>query len=413
MARLGSGSYGQVTLCRECAVKQTDMFDSNDDVFDENVVEATIAATLRDAPKPNLIRVHSVEVDTEGIIYTRMEYGPQTFDEHICSLTVKDRTDQSTHFVWRIREGLRSLHRMGLVHGDLKLTNVMIVGHDARQQVILRLIDFGVTRTLMNRAGPSVQKVDCGTFQYAAPESLASPQIPTVGWDAWSLGCIIHQLIQGRDLVEMPQECEQDPHAYAAFHADAAKLTAHERFGSCPSGVPPDLFQHMQDLLEYDPSLRASLDHDGTYTAELQDPQRLHPDLKDERDETISWFYQTYWPQRAFIPLAINLMDRYCDVAGWPASVVVLQSCMTLANTMLMPDTGHLQPTKPDKKAVMHVTRTLEFRLYADTLLSLLYVFRRPPFVDHERVQRALCISTSAWEGVHAYEADTVGTCQY
>lgn len=405
--RLGSGSFGQVTLRRECAVKRTDMFDSNHEVFDENVNEAVIAATLRDAPVKNVIRAQSVEVDSDGIIHTSMECGSQTFSAYLCTLSLEERTHLTVGFVWQIRQGLQSLHRMGLVHGDLKVTNIMVVGK-GEAGVLLSLIDFGASRTMVNRAGQEVQKVDCGTYEYAAPESLASPQVPTMGWDAWSLGCIIHYLIQGRDLVDMPEAGLQNPAAYIEFHKVTSLLTPQQRFGDRPSDIAPELFEYMQALLMYDPTLRATLDHVQGYTAQVMDPLPLHPDLHDEREETINWFYQTYWPQRQLVPLAVNLMDRYSDIAGWPASVTVLQSCMFLANSMLTPGISHMHPRKPDKKAVMHVARTLKFRLYADTVLSLLNVFWKPLFVDHECIQRALCTTTHAWDGVDAYEADSI-----
>lgn len=406
---LGSGSYGEVNLRRECAVKRTDMFDGRK-LFDTNMIEANIAASLRDTPRAHLICVHSVEVDSHGTLQISMERGLHDLDGYLNGLPVEQRLLTAEHCAIQIHAGLASLHDMGIMHGDLKPGNIMIVGENDHGP-ILRLIDFGASRTTHNRGGPCVQKVDCGTYHYAAPESLRSPQVPTKGWDAWGLGCIIHLLIYGHDLLDVPVALLQDPEAFAEAHAHvharakSQSLPLNARFGDCPPGVSATLFTSMEQLLEYDPRRRAFVHSPSSiHLIQLLDPRPLRPAVFIERRGVVSWFYRTYNDQRPLIPLAINMLDRYCDTAGWPVSESVRQSCMWLANCMLTPGVCQMRAFELDRNATMHVARTLAFRLYADTLLSLLFLVRGHKEINHGRVRQILCEETRASRGADLYE---------
>lgn len=83
-------------------------------------------------------------------------------------------------------EALRYLHAQGLLHGDLKPTNILIDGsHHAR------LLDFGCA----GLAGEGVSALE-GSFGYMAPELLEGQRYPAS--DLFALGTVFYEAFAGR-----------------------------------------------------------------------------------------------------------------------------------------------------------------------------------------------------------------------
>ncbi|HWB14644.1 MAG TPA: serine/threonine protein kinase [Pirellulales bacterium] len=85
-----------------------------------------------------------------------------------------------------IATGLVQAHGRGVLHCDLKPSNIML-DEDGRP----RLADFGQSR-LSHEHLPSL-----GTFFYMAPEQADPQALPDVRWDVYALGAILYQLIVG------------------------------------------------------------------------------------------------------------------------------------------------------------------------------------------------------------------------
>ena len=102
---------------------------------------------------------------------------------------------------------LDEVHAAGVVHGDLKPTNVFLAracapGSDrsplapAKRGAMVKLLDFGVSRSVEERP----LKSDCyptGTPDYMSPEQVLSPLDPRTTWDAWALSVLAYHLLTG------------------------------------------------------------------------------------------------------------------------------------------------------------------------------------------------------------------------
>lgn len=88
------------------------------------------------------------------------------------------------------------IHRRGVVHRDLKPTNIMLDTED--NEVYVRLIDFGIASLQGQAASPplTVAGHEMGTVAYMAPERLSGIAAPSN--DIFSLGVILHQMLTGR-----------------------------------------------------------------------------------------------------------------------------------------------------------------------------------------------------------------------
>jgi serine/threonine-protein kinase len=106
---------------------------------------------------------------------------------------------QATGVALQIASGLQPYHELGLFHGLLKPSDV-VIGSDKR----VRILDFGVGFLLTSERGKSLldtmtntralaRGVDC-----ASPESLANPLDRTPAGDQYSLGCILYYCLTGQ-----------------------------------------------------------------------------------------------------------------------------------------------------------------------------------------------------------------------
>ena len=96
--------------------------------------------------------------------------------------------------VEQIAKGLRALHRLEMLHQDLKPDNIMI-----DKLGTVKIIDFGATRVagIMEVATPIEQINLLGSAQYAAPEYFVG-ESGTTQSDLFSLGVITYQMLSGK-----------------------------------------------------------------------------------------------------------------------------------------------------------------------------------------------------------------------
>ena len=90
----------------------------------------------------------------------------------------------------RVLRGLAAVHRAGIVHRDVKPSNVLVAGDSEAY-----LIDFGIARIT---GGPSLTgKFVIGTPEYMAPEQLKRGAKVGPPADIWGLGVTLFQALEG------------------------------------------------------------------------------------------------------------------------------------------------------------------------------------------------------------------------
>jgi eukaryotic-like serine/threonine-protein kinase len=88
----------------------------------------------------------------------------------------------------QVAVALDSAHRAGLVHGDVKPSNILVAPRD-----VVYLTDFGMARSAADIAGASMGHVPGA---YMAPERFSGAGDPRA--DIYSLACVLHKCLTGQ-----------------------------------------------------------------------------------------------------------------------------------------------------------------------------------------------------------------------
>jgi WD40 repeat protein len=115
-----------------------------------------------------------------------------------------------------IARAVHHAHQRGLLHRDIKPTNILMDEQDRPH-----LTDFGLAKWIGRHQGVSTTQSTVGTPYYMAPEQAAgnAGQLTTAA-DVYSLGAVLYELLAGRppfegdspfEIVKRAQECEPAP----------------------------------------------------------------------------------------------------------------------------------------------------------------------------------------------------------
>ena len=141
---------------------------------------------------PNVPKITGLGEEGDSF-YVAMEYLP---GETVLQRLTRIRGAMSVSEVVAVGQALcaamMAVHEAGLIHGDLKCSNIMIVEGDAPLQTRVRLIDFGAVRQAALESSDGF----VGTLSYLAPELLDGGE-PTVETDIYALGVCLFVMLTG------------------------------------------------------------------------------------------------------------------------------------------------------------------------------------------------------------------------
>lgn len=104
--------------------------------------------------------------------------------------------DEACAVAAQLLDALEAAHAAGIVHRDVKPTNVFLLEEGPRARV--KLIDFGIGVDLGDPSGRvTAPDVVLGTVGYMAPEQLFGDE-PTVRSDVYAVGATLYEMLAGR-----------------------------------------------------------------------------------------------------------------------------------------------------------------------------------------------------------------------
>jgi hypothetical protein len=202
--KIGAGSFGTVYrgehifLHHPVAIKVfrpaigTDALDSLDRFRREGISACRIN-------HPNAVTVLDFDVSAGSLAYLVMELlqGRSLADELNAA---KLRPEHSVRIAVAVCDALTEAHAAGIVHRDIKPTNVFL--HQARGEEQVKVIDFGIAK-LTHQVGPgdsatlTMAGALLGTPAYMAPERLRGESYDGRA-DVYAVGIMLYQMLSGR-----------------------------------------------------------------------------------------------------------------------------------------------------------------------------------------------------------------------
>ena len=95
----------------------------------------------------------------------------------------------------QVAEALDAAHERGLVHRDVKPSNVLIARAAGKEHCYLA--DFGLTKRTGSLSGVSAPGDVVGTLEYVAPEQITGEEVDGRA-DLYSLGCVLYESLTGQ-----------------------------------------------------------------------------------------------------------------------------------------------------------------------------------------------------------------------
>ncbi|MBL7135976.1 MAG: protein kinase [Candidatus Marinimicrobia bacterium] len=240
--KLGEGGMGVVYKAEDTKLKRFVALKflplqslSNEEERTRLVHEAQAAASL---DHPNICTVHEID-EVDGNTFIAMAYiDGQSLKGKIDSGPLK--IEESLNIAIQIAEGLQEAHEKGIVHRDIKSSNIMF---SSKGQT--KITDFGLVklsgRTKLTKTGTTM-----GTVAYMSPEQTQGATVDHRA-DIWSFGVMLYEMITG----QLPFKGDYDQAVvYSIVNEEPEQIT-----GVC-TGVPIELERIINKAMAKNPEER-------------------------------------------------------------------------------------------------------------------------------------------------------------
>jgi len=215
------------------------------------VQEAKAASALN---HPNIIHVYDID-QSEGTDYIAMEYvAGKTLDQRIGHRGLGP--SDALKYAVQIADALAKAHSAGIVHRDVKPTNIMV-----NEDGVVKVLDFGLAKltewvqsdqfastATMDEEGRPIteQGVIVGTVSYMSPEQAEGKKVDARS-DIFSLGSVLYEMVTGQKAFQGTSKLST---LSAILHQEPKPVS-----GITPA-IPADLERVINRCLRKDPAKR-------------------------------------------------------------------------------------------------------------------------------------------------------------
>ncbi|KAG6768339.1 hypothetical protein POTOM_027249 [Populus tomentosa] len=303
LAKVGQGTYSNVYKARDrdtgkiVALKKVRFDTSEPESFKFMAREIMMPQKL---DHPNVIKL-------EGLATSRMQYSLYlVFDfmqsdlTRIISRPGERLTEPQVRcYMQQLLSGLQHCHERGILHRDIKASNLLI-----DKNGMLKIADFGLANFFIRKPKrPLTNRVV--TLWYRAPELLLGSTDYGLGIDLWSAGCLLAEMFIGRSIMPGSTEVEQ----------------LHRIFKLC--GSPPEDYWKIMRLptsfrppQPYKPSFQEAFkDFPESSLVLLNTLLALNPAYRGTAASALSkvTYYKKFYPQQFF-----SSSPMACELSGLP-----------------------------------------------------------------------------------------------
>jgi YVTN family beta-propeller protein len=206
---------------------------AEDPAFRERfLVESRLAASL---DHPNVVPIYDAG-ETEGQLYLAMRYVEGSDLKRLLQEEGRLAPERAIAICQQIANALDSAHARGLVHRDVKPSNVLLDEHEHAY-----LADFGLTRRLAEQAPGFEAGLSLGTPAYVAPEQIEGKELDGRA-DQYSLACLLCECLtgeppfpRGSEAATLFAHLEEEPPAPPGLESVLPKALAKDPEDRCAS----------------------------------------------------------------------------------------------------------------------------------------------------------------------------------
>jgi serine/threonine protein kinase len=280
-------------LGRRVAVKILDpQLAADPDTLERFRAEATAAARLS---HPGVVRVFDTGVDGETC-YIVMELidGP-TLAESLAREGPMDPAE-TIRIARAILDVLSHAHAEGVVHRDVKPTNVLTGDH------AVKVADFGIAKAAFARNDLTTTGKLLGTAKYLSPEQAAGERVDARA-DLYAVGILMYEMLTGR----VPFDAETD------LATAMLRITRHPTPPrALRRGIPRDLERVVMRALARDPGERFQSAEDMRAELERVAPGTDQQEVRGEPSRSAPSVFRSWM----LIPLMLGALTAAAIVAG-------------------------------------------------------------------------------------------------
>ena len=340
LEKLGEGGMGVVykaedtKLNREVAIKfLPPQISNNEEEQKRFKIEAQAAASLN---HPNISTIHAIE-EAQDKTFIVMEY--------INGVELKNKIEsgnisfeEAIEMVIKIAEGLRLAHQKGIIHRDIKSSNIMVT-NDGN----VKVMDFGLAKIrgseMITKAGSTL-----GTAAYMSPEQITAKNIDH-RTDLWSLGIVFYEMLTG----ELPFKAEYD--AAWAYQIMNEKILPPSELDR---KIPPQIDPVVLKMLEKDKTQRYATAEDFIVSINEVRKNLRGADTKQQTQKAI-----------AVLPFNNISPEGESDYFSDGLAEELIMNLSKLKDIRVVPKTASMQ-YKGVKPAIKTIGRDLGIRYYIE-----------------------------------------------
>src|SRR5213594_3697108 len=266
---IGEGAMGTVwkaydsVIRRYVALKLLSRAGRSTDAQDRFMREARAAGALQ---HPNIVTIYDLG-ESDDQLFIAMELVDGRDLSSLIALSEPLALERKLDIVIEVLQGLSYAHERGVIHRDVKPSNVRIASDGS-----VKIMDFGIAR--LQSADVTGSGAIVGTPTYMAPEQITNGAI-TPATDIFAVGCVLYELLAYRKPFEgetvhgvLYQVLTTDPKPLRTM-APSIPAALERVVGKALNKVPEDRYQSARQMQSALVAIRAALSGAGQTTERL------------------------------------------------------------------------------------------------------------------------------------------------
>jgi serine/threonine protein kinase len=249
-AVVGSGGIGvlyrarQVRLDRTVALKLVEAEVAREPVVRERLRRE--ARTVAALDHPNVVPLYEAG-EEDGTVYIVTRWVDGTELGTLIRQEGPLDPARAARIAAQIASALEVAHEKGLIHRDVKPSNVIVAAEDH-----VYLTDFGLTKRAESATGFTAAGQMLGTIDYVAPEQIEGGEAGPRG-DVYGLGCVLFEMLTGA----APFAGETGGMAKMWAHLNAEPPSVREQRLDAPQALDDVILRALSKLPDDRPSAAA------------------------------------------------------------------------------------------------------------------------------------------------------------